>query len=915
MKIKHYFLHTNYYPNEGFFLWVEDEDGEYINVSEWVHTVFFWHKDSFYGTLLPEMIKYGVPGILLSPQLAFTFFMKQTRNSFVSIELDKQCQYFKEQLDELQTVFEDGLFIPDLHGWKEQHIRWKPIDTIIQDSFIADWFSLAINEQLNSQEALSDKWEYASTLLQQKELALRLAQSITNEEEWLEQIGYNEDTTPFTVSLALIEPEENSETWQLQTRLFSKKKPYKTVVFPHKIPKGWEAFIDRVFRIEKSWLLLLPWLSEEAGLKRSLTEQEAWRFLTEGCISLLEHGVDVILPSWWQSLKESKMTIRANVTGTSKKSAFLGMDTLVNFQWRFATNNIELTEQEFIQLVDENRRLINIQGQWMKLDTAFIKHVKTLMEKANTEGLHMKDVLQQALLKEEHQVIEEDTSIFDHVQIEMSEYVQDLTHRLSSIENVQQVTVPTTFHGTLRPYQVQGVSWLIHLKELGFGALLADDMGLGKTAQTIAYLIYAKTYQLLHGPALIICPTSVLGNWQRELEKFSPDLSVLLHYGGNRSKDNLQQSFEQYDVILTSYALVNLDEEALTQVTFSTIVLDEAQNIKNVQTKQSRAVRRLQAQHKIALTGTPMENRLTELWSIFDFLNHGYLGGFSNFNQRFVTPIERDNDDQRIQMLKKLIAPFLLRRTKKDENVQLNLPDKQEQKEYCPLTVEQASLYEQLVKDTLEKVGTLNGIERRGYILMMLNKLKQICDHPALYLKEEYPKNIMQRSTKLEKLFELVTAIQEQGESCLIFTQYIRMGDMLKSFIEQHTGKEVLFLNGSVRKNERDNMIDRFQNGEVKFFILSLKAGGTGLNLTAANHVIHFDRWWNPAVENQATDRAYRIGQKRFVHVHKFITTGTLEEKIDEMLEKKQNLNDTIISSENWITELSMDELKNLLNV
>ncbi len=369
------------------------------------------------------------------------------------------------------------------------------------------------------------------------------------------------------------------------------------------------------------------------------------------------------------------------------------------------------------------------------------------------------------------------------------------------------------------------------------------------------------------------------------------------------------------DVILTSYALTQLDEEELSSQRWDAIILDEAQNIKNPHTKQSRAVRKLQANHKIALTGTPMENRLSELWSIFDFLNHGYLGSLPQFQRRFVTPIEKDRDERKIQQVQRLIAPFLLRRTKQDKSVALNLPDKQEQKAYCPLTAEQASLYEQLVQDTLKNVEGLTGIERRGFILLMLNKLKQICNHPALYLKEELPENLISRSMKTETLLELVENIRDQHESCLIFTQYIRMGNMLQTLLEKHFGERVIFLNGSVPKKERDKMIEQFQNGQHGIFLLSLKAGGTGLNLTAANHVIHYDRWWNPAVENQATDRAYRIGQKRFVHVHKLITTGTLEEKIDEMLERKQSLNNAIITSENWITELSTNELKELLGV
>jgi SNF2 family DNA or RNA helicase len=371
---------------------------------------------------------------------------------------------------------------------------------------------------------------------------------------------------------------------------------------------------------------------------------------------------------------------------------------------------------------------------------------------------------------------------------------------------------------------------------------------------------------------------------------------------------------ENVDVVLTSYGLSHLDTNEFGGMVWSTIAIDEAQNIKNPGTKQSRAVRRLRGRHHIALTGTPMENRLSELWSIFDFTNHGYLGSLGQFQKKFVIPIEKDEKKEKVHDLQSLIRPFLLRRTKKDEEVALNLPDKLEQKEYCPLTTEQASLYEQLVQDTFEQIEKLTGFERKGLILQMLSRLKQLCNHPALYLKEKSAeRKLVDRSNKLEKLEELVDAVLEQDESCLIFTQYIEMGEMIRSLLKVKFGIDVPFLNGSVPKAQRDAMIERFQAGEFPVFLLSLKAGGTGLNLTAANHVIHYDRWWNPAVENQATDRAYRIGQQRFVHVHKLICTGTLEEKIDAMLEKKQYLNDQIIQSENWITELSTDELKDLV--
>jgi len=576
---------------------------------------------------------------------------------------------------------------------------------------------------------------------------------------------------------------------------------------------------------------------------------------------------------------------------------------------------VDLSEDEFNQLVEEKRKLVYIRGRWIKLDPAFIHQIQELMKKAEKEGLHVRDIIEQELFGEENGEVEDldDPRTFGKIQIELNRNWKQMIKGLRDLKQLPLEEVPESFQGELRPYQQLGMSWLLFLRRYGFGATLADDMGLGKTIQLISYLLKVKNAENA-GPALIVCPTSVLGNWQKELEKFAPNLSIYLHYGSNRLKgEEFTETVMGTDVVLTSYGLSHLDFEEFESLNWSSIAIDEAQNIKNAGTKQSRAVRKLNGLHHIALTGTPMENRLTELWSIFDFTNHGYLGSLGQFQKQYVIPIEKDDEKAKIGQLQTLIRPFLLRRTKKDEEVALNLPDKLEQKEYCPLTAEQASLYEQLVKDTLADVERLTGFERKGLILQMLGRLKQLCNHPALYLKEERPANLLERSAKLEKLQELVGFVIEQEESCLIFTQYIEMGHMIQKMLKDEFDVEVPFLNGSVPKHQRDAMITRFQNREFPVFLLSLKAGGTGLNLTAANHVIHYDRWWNPAVENQATDRAYRIGQKRFVHVHKFICTGTLEEKIDMMLDKKQALNDEVIQSDNWITELSTDDLRDLI--
>lgn len=510
----------------------------------------------------------------------------------------------------------------------------------------------------------------------------------------------------------------------------------------------------------------------------------------------------------------------------------------------------------------------------------------------------------------------DDEEILPHVEIELNRQLKTLMKRLEKAESVPDIDVPEDFHGELRPYQLKGSSWLLFLRKFGLGCCLADDMGLGKTIQTIVYLLRVKANEKEVPAALIICPTSVLTNWQRELERFAPSLRCAVYHGPNRPQGDAFHSFaKDSDVVLTSYNIAQLNQDELTSFTWGAAVLDEAQNIKNSRTKQARAVRRPTAGHRIALTGTPIENRLSELWSIFQFLNPGYLGSRSAFQEHFVTPIERRNDSDKMKQVQRLIHPFLLRRTKTEEAVALNLPEKQELKTYCHLTSEQAALYEQLVSDTMSRIDQLSGMERRGLIFSMLTRLKQLCDHPGLYLKEEGSADFEDRSEKVRRLTELIEELRDNGESCLIFTQYVGMGKKLFSYLEERFGGDVSFLHGGTPQAKRARMIDDFQEKERGIFILSLKAGGTGVNLTAANHVIHFDRWWNPAVENQATDRAHRIGQHRFVRVHKMITTGTIEEKVDEMIEKKRYLSEQIVGGEQWISELSTSDLRELFTL
>ena len=471
---------------------------------------------------------------------------------------------------------------------------------------------------------------------------------------------------------------------------------------------------------------------------------------------------------------------------------------------------------------------------------------------------------------------------------------------------------PDGFSGALRPYQQRGVAWLDLLERTGLGACLADDMGLGKTAMVLALL------QAEHvaspgksGPTLVVCPTSVVGNWEREAERFTPDLAVYVHHGAARARaDAFAKQAAGADVVITSYALVDRDKAALSKATWGRIVLDEAQNVKNPEAKQTKAVRALRAARRLALTGTPVENHLGELWSIMEILNPGLLGSASAFREHFSIPIERYSEEDAAEKLRTLTRPFVLRRLKTDRSIITDLPDKMEMKILCNLTREQATLYQAVVDEMLRRIEETEGIERKGLVLATMLRLKQVCNHPAQYLGDGSV--LGGRSGKLERTVEILDEVRQGGERALVFTQFAEMGTMLRDHLQQRLGCRVSFLHGGVVRTRRDAMVREFQEetGDVPVMVLSLKAGGTGLNLTAANHVVHFDRWWNPAVENQATDRAFRIGQRRNVQVRKLVCTGTLEDRIDQMIEAKRELADRIVGTgEGWLTELSTAEL------
>ncbi|MCA9298310.1 MAG: DEAD/DEAH box helicase, partial [Phycisphaerales bacterium] len=451
-------------------------------------------------------------------------------------------------------------------------------------------------------------------------------------------------------------------------------------------------------------------------------------------------------------------------------------------------------------------------------------------------------------------------------------------------------------------------------------------MGLGKTIQLLALLLHERRVGIEAaaesaglGPTLLVVPMSVVGNWLREANRFAPELKVTVHHGVERaSGEQLLAEAAGCDLLITTYALANRDREHLERIHWRRIVLDEAQYIKNPQAKQTQAVRDLDAPRRLALTGTPVENRLSELWSIMEFLNPGYLGQAGTFRRRFAVPIERYRDQGKAAQLRGLVRPFVLRRLKTDPTIIADLPEKQESREYSHLTAEQAQLYQSVVKRMLGDVEQAEGIQRRGIVLAALIKLKQVCNHPSQFLKDASGAPDPSRSGKCVRLLEMLDQIVAEGDKALIFTQFRQMGTLLQRMLHHELDREVLFLHGGTTQVQRQKMVERFQSGgdSPPILCVSLKAGGVGLNLTAATHVFHFDRWWNPAVENQATDRAYRIGQTRTVQVHKFVVRGTLEERIDEMLEQKTELADQIVGSgERWLTELSTDDLKDLFTL
>ncbi|MCR5336533.1 MAG: DEAD/DEAH box helicase [Synergistes sp.] len=622
---------------------------------------------------------------------------------------------------------------------------------------------------------------------------------------------------------------------------------------------------------------------------------------------VMDMGIQVQFPrSWGERPETPKLSVKAEVRDNAFAAAGrIGMSEMLEVDWKAALGGDILTDDELEMLAGLKSPLVNIRGRWVLIFRDEIDKISAALKKLPGH-ISRREALVSSLRQEYKDA---PFSGFSG-----SGWLEGIKEMLSSPQ-LKEADAPPGFYGKLRPYQAKGLFWLRRLTGLGLGACLADDMGLGKTVQTLA-LIEGIRESGEERPVLLICPTSVMENWRHEAERFVPALKTLVHHGHGRKKKN-EFSDEKLagTLVISSYALLCRDSALFSSVKWAGAVLDEAQNIKNPDTRQARAARSVSADWHIALTGTPVENHAGDMWSIMEFLMPGLLPNRSRFTREILRPVQA-GDRNAAERLRRMTAPFILRRLKTDRNIISDLPEKIENREFCPLTREQATLYKAVVSSFENDLTGTEGIKRRGVILSAITSLKQICDHPLLYLKDRSA--LSGRSGKMARIAELAEEMTAAYDRVLIFTQYAEMGALLKRFLQENFGREALFLHGGVPGEKRAAMVRRFQEEEngPPFFILSLRAGGTGLNLTRANHVVMFDRWWNPAVEQQAVDRAYRIGQERSVHVHYFCCRGTLEEKIERLINEKKELAEMLVGGgEASLSELSDSDLYDLFTL
>ncbi len=749
--------------------------------------------------------------------------------------------------------------------------------------------------------------------------------------------------------------ELNSDSWRVEFLLQAKDDP--SVLVPaeqvwssngsglralgHRLVDPQERLLGGLGHALRLWPALEPALREAAPTGLDLTSEAAIGFVRDAAPALEQAGFGVLAPPWWNKRLRLQLKVEP-FDEIEEGSGLFGLDGLCAYEWRIAVGDATLSLAELRELAALKLPLVMARGRWIVLRPEDVEAALAFFERRAERGkAPVGELIRESLGLAAGAEAKTDSPV---VEIDAGGWLKELLST-NGDRKLQVLPTPAGFEGELRPYQQRGLAWLSFLSSLGLGACLADDMGLGKTVQLLALLLAEREHaeRQSHGsqsegltqrtatrtppsagkrrrkrlaPTLLVCPMSVVGNWEREAERFAPSLRVHVHHGPERLADKqFARAARASDLVITTYALATRDRETLAAVKWERIALDEAQNIKTIDTKQTRAIRSLPGRHRVALTGTPVENRLSELHSIMDFLNPGLLGPAATFKRCYATPIERYRDEHATARLRQATGPFILRRLKTDKQIIGDLPEKIEMRVDCNLTKEQASLYEAVVEEMLQKAGQAAGIERSGIILAALIKLKQVCNHPAHLLKDR--SHLDGRSGKLARLEEILVEALAEGDRALCFTQFAEFGHMLRVHLQERLGREVLFLHGGTSRSDRDEMVQRFQSEDgPPMFVLSLKAGGTGLNLTAANHVVHFDRWWNPAVEDQATDRAFRIGQKKNVQVRKLTCVGTLEERIDTLISRKKDLADRIVGTgEAWITELDTAQLRELVTL
>jgi superfamily II DNA or RNA helicase len=855
----------------------------------------------------------------------------------------------RELLDSFLTFLVDGA----MRDWCHEPAGGLTVANPVRDSAAHAWLGALLGRdarmQISGAQAQRLATSYGAWLRNLHAAGdknFRVTLRLDAPPPWHDSGAGGETTPPWTLHYLLQARDDPSllidaqELWQPNGRLLRGLKA--RLANPQELLLGGLGFVARHCEpVRRS-------LHEKRPALALLSSEEAFAYLRHTAPLLETAGFGVLVPPWWNQ-PGARLGLHVRMQGAGSGGAsggvargLLTMENLVRYQWELAVGGEPLSRDEFESLVALKSPLVQVRGKWVQLDAEQVEAAIRFWQKQDRQqgGGAEFGLLDAAMLALDGAAIN-GLPVED---VETEGWLGEWIDQFTGNEKLAVLPPPAGLSAELRPYQAYGYSWLEFQRRWGIGVCLADDMGLGKTIQTLAMLQRVKEqHGALPAPVLLVAPTSVVVNWAKEAARFTPDLRTLVHQGAQRMRgEEFGTAAREHDIVATSYALVRRDAAMLQELDWFGVILDEAQNIKNPATRQTQAIRRLPATFRLALTGTPVENRLAELWSIMHFLNPGFLGSQHTFRSYFALPIERYGDEQAAARLRRLVSPFILRRVKTDPNVIQDLPDKQETKEYCTLSTEQATLYEAVVRESLQAIaGTrddgfagatagatagANDIERKGLVLAMLMKLKQICNHPAQFLHQIDPgseygsagEDPLARSGKLERLVELVDELLDAGDRALIFSQFAEMGGFLRTFLQDRFGVPVLFLHGGTPPRKRNEMVEQFQQetGGPRLFVLSLKAGGTGLNLTRANHVFHFDRWWNPAVEDQATDRAFRIGQKQNVQVHKFVCVGTLEEKIDAMIEQKKGLARAVVGGgENWLTELSTDELRDLVHL